>query len=169
MALNFLVFWQLLHTAESYHKYNVATLAHDNRSHIRYNYFIFRMFPNTVNYIDVSISVLEYTWQINTFTFQRPSSSISRARGVSFTRHSCVWVVYLIHTEQSNGHIFGYGNEETRSYVYTTVVSLRLIIINNWPINHIVVWTIVSNKISFDTKKCIIWLQIMSFLIGRRP
>ena len=112
----------------------------------------------------------EYTWQINTFTFQRPSSSISRARGVSFTRHSCVWVVYLIHTEQSNGHIFGYGNEETRSYVYTTVASLRLIIIiNNWPINHIVVWTIVSNKISFDTKKCIIWLQIMSFLIGRRP
>ena len=34
-------------------------------------------------------------------------SSISRARGVSFpkhsfTRHYCVWVVYLIHTAQSN-------------------------------------------------------------------
>jgi hypothetical protein len=68
-----------------------------------------------------------------------------------------VWVVYLINTAQSNGRIFGYGNEETRSYVHTPVVSLRLIIIINWPINHIVAWTIVSNKISFDTKKCIIW------------
>ena len=77
--------------------------------------------------------------------------SISRARGVSFpkhsfTRHSCVWVIYLIHTAQSNGRIFGFSNEETRSYVDTPVVSLRLIIIINWSINHIVVWTIVSNK-----------------------
>ena len=157
----------------------MATLVHDDRRHIRNKYFNFRMFPNTVNYIDVSISVLEYKWYINTFIFQRPSnetlsSSISRPRGVSFpkhsfTRHYCVWVVYLIHTAQSNGHIFGYGNEKTRSYVHTQFVSLRLIIIINWPINHIVVWTIVSNKISFDTKKFIIWLQIMSFLIGWRP
>ena len=38
----------------------MATLAHDDRRHIRNNYFILREFPNTFNYIDVSMSVLEY-------------------------------------------------------------------------------------------------------------
>ncbi len=52
----------------------MATLAHDDRSHIRNNYFIFREFPNTFNYIDVSMSVLEYKIYLSTFTFQPPSN-----------------------------------------------------------------------------------------------
>jgi hypothetical protein len=71
----------------------MATLAHGDRRHTRNNYFTFRVLPNTFNYIDVSMSVLEYKWYLSTFTFQRPSnetpwSSISRARGASFPRHS---------------------------------------------------------------------------------
>jgi hypothetical protein len=104
------------------------------------------MFLNIFNYIDHSVPVLIHTHiyiptihQLKGIAvddlgksqhrkvspriiFQRlsnetPSSCISRARGVSFSKHSftlhyCVWVVYLIHTAQSNGYIFGYGNEK---------------------------------------------------------
>jgi hypothetical protein len=120
MAMNFLGFWQLLHTAESYYKYNMAMLAHD---------VIIISYSECFQILSIISTTLYPSWYINTFIFQRPSnetpsSSISRARGVSFPKHSftlhyCVWVVYLIHMAQSNGHIFGYGNEKTRSYVHT--------------------------------------------------
>jgi hypothetical protein len=130
-------------------------------------FFIFRMFPNTFNYIDVSMSVLEYKLYLSTFTFQPPSNetpwgSISCARGVSFPKHSFTrsfaYGLYTWFTRHNQMDAY-----LGRSYVHTLVVFLRLIIIN-WPIYHIVAWTIVTNKISFDAKKYSLWYFIRTML-----